>query len=471
MGKVFLSYSTVDKPFVNWLVGKLIKEDIDIWYDDLEINAGDSIKEKISKGIEASSVFLIILSKSSVKSRWVNYELNDALIYRAQKKGIKIVPLLMDNETIIPYSLSMVQYVDFRNNKESSLKELVTYLHSTEKAHIPNWELLSPKSFEDMVYDLLHKIGLKDIIRNASSRDHGFDFVGYYSTDTDHTPKKEKWIIESKLYKNAKVSVQTIASLYGIAKLSAADKIVIATNSSLTSSALNFIKESIKDIKVQIWDEITLADLIMKFSDVQNKFFKADNTVDDMVVTIYDKELITVQNYINRLKSCPEGSMGWKEYEDICIEILNHLFVPPLKEPKIQSRTESGIDIRDAVYPNRGNHENWGFIRNDYEAKYIIFEFKNYSLKENGIDIDKHVVNQVRNYLKHTIGRIGFVCSKKKPTPSAFEARKQAFIEDKKLILFLNNEHLIDMLMKKYKNEEPSDVIVDMIDEFNINFG
>lgn len=381
MRKVYISYSTIDKPFVSWLVERLIKEDIDIWYDELEMNAGDVIKEKISEGIKTSSVFLIILSKSSVKSRWVNYELNEALIYSAQRKGVKIVPILIDNETIIPYNLSMIKYADFRSDKESSLKELVRSLRSTEKTrvHIPNWELLTHKDFEDMVYDLLQKIGLKDIVRNASSRDHTFDFVGCYLTNIDNTSKKEKWIIESKFYKNAKVSVQTIASLYGTAKISSADTIVIATNSSLTGSALNFIKENIKDINVQIW-EIFLADLIMKFTDVQNKFFKTDSIVEDNVVTIYDKELITVQGYINRLKGCPEGSMGWKEYENICIEILNYLFVPPLKEPKIQSRTESGIDIRDAVYPNRGNHENWGFIRNDYDAKYIIFEFKNYSL-------------------------------------------------------------------------------------------
>jgi len=171
------------------------------------------------------------------------------------------------------------------------------------------------------------------------------------------------------------------------------------------------------------------------------------------------------------LKECPVGQKGWKDYENICIDILNYLFVPPLKQPKIQSRTESGLDIRDALYPNRCDHPNWKFIRTDYDAKYILFEFKNYGKEENGSEIDKSVVNQVRNYLKQTIGRIGFVCSRKEPTSSAFEARRQTYIEEKKIILFLSDQHLIEMLMRKYRKEEPSDIILDMIDEFNLNFG
>ena len=190
-----------------------------------------------------------------------------------------------------------------------------------------------------------------------------------------------------------------------------------------------------------------------------------------MAKHIQDTELDRVQLMISNLKNCPEGRIGWKKYEDICIEILIYLFVPPLKPPKIQSRTESGIDIRDAIFPNRNNHENWRFIREDYDAKYILFEFKNYSTDLTGSNIDKNVVNQVRNYLKQTLGRIGFICSKKILVASGKEAQKQAYIEDKKLILFLHNHHLIDMLLKKYRNEESSDVIVDLIDEFNLSFG
>ncbi|MFZ3171842.1 MAG: TIR domain-containing protein [Carboxydocellales bacterium] len=474
MGRIYISYSSKDKKFVSWLVTRLKQENIEIWYDQSELYAGDVIKEKIIEGIKTSSLFLIVLSKESSLSKWVYYELNTALIYNAQKHGVRLVPILIDDDFIIPSSLSGIKYADFRRDNETAIQELIRVIHLTEHRYLqaPNWQKLSPMVFEDLVYDLLIREGLQDVVRNGSLRDHGFDFIGYYSRElSGNMVVKEKWIIEAKYYKNSKISVQTIANLYGTAKLSVADTILIVTNSSLTRSAKNFMAERILDINVLVWDESFLLDLLTKYSDIQKKYFSSDVIDKEKTVTIYDEELSKVQRLISKLKDCPEGKDGWKEYENVCIEILNHLFVPPLKEPRIQSRTESGIDIRDAIYPNRGNHENWGFIRNDYDAKYIIFEFKNYATDDTGSEIDKHVVNQVKNYLKQTIGKIGFVCSKKSPNSSGYEARKQAFIEDKKLVLFLSNDHLIDMIMKKYRKEEPSDVMVDLIDEFNINFG
>lgn len=171
---------------------------------------------------------------------------------------------------------------------------------------------------------------------------------------------------------------------------------------------------------------------------------------------------------IKRLDECPQDNSGWKEYENTCIEVLNYLFVPPLGEPKIQSRRESGIDVRDAIYPNRNTNENWRFIREDYEAKYIVFEFKNYS--DDGCDIDKQTVLQIDDYLKKTIGRFGIVCSRKEASKSGLEKRKEIFIEHNKLVLFLSNDHLKEMLLRTHKKMDPSDVIIDMIDDFNLKF-
>ena len=43
-----------------------------------------------------------------------------------------------------------------------------------------------------------------------------------------------------------------------------------------------------------------------------------------------------------KLDECPAGIEGWKQFEDICTEILEYLFCPPLKKPKEQVRTLSG---------------------------------------------------------------------------------------------------------------------------------
>jgi len=472
MQKIFISYSYDDKSFVDWLVEKLTKENLSIWYDKNEIDVGDIIAKKIDEGIKSSSFIIIILSEYGLKSKWVNSELNNALIYSAQKHGVKIFPIIIDDISI-PFNLSSLKCADFTKNKDLELQKLIQTIHQEEQKIIqpPNWDELNPASFENLVYDLLIEEKLQ-VTRQFSSKDHGFDFLAYFNNILPgNIVSQEKWLVEAKFYKNSKISVNSIAQFYGIAKLSDARAILLVTNSDLTNAAKDFIANRIDDLNVLLWDATILSDLLAKHDNIRSKYFTTHLINKDVNVNLFDTTLTKINNMSSDLKDCPEGKEGWKDYENICTKILNYLFVPPLKKPKIQSRTESGLEIRDALYPNRCDHPNWQIIRIDYDAKYVLVEFKNYSTNKYGSEINKEVVNQVKNYLKQTIGRIALVCSKKKPNSSGIEAQKQAYIEDKKLILFINNEHLIEMLMRKYRDEDPSDVILDLIDEFNLNFG
>ena len=56
-----------------------------------------------------------------------------------------------------------------------------------------------------------------------------------------------------------------------------------------------------------------------------------------------------------RLDAVPRGIPGWKQFENTVTDALTHLFVPPLADPIRQARSYSGIDRRDAIFPNR-NH-------------------------------------------------------------------------------------------------------------------
>lgn len=166
----------------------------------------------------------------------------------------------------------------------------------------------------------------------------------------------------------------------------------------------------------------------------------------------------------DRLYSCPAGITGWEEFEDICIEILCYLFVPPLSLPKIQQRTYSGMDRRDAVFPNRNfNSSNiWGQLLKELEARLILFEFKNYEKEE----IGKEKVDQARNYLTAPMGRLAIMCCNKLPNEAAHRRRNSIFSADKKVILFLTPNHLREMIHIKERDEDPADLIMDMVEEF-----
>lgn len=462
--KVFISYSHADKTFVDWLINELGQHQVNLWYDNDEIKAGDSIKKKIEEGIEASSTIIIVFSKNSINSDWVQFEYNSALLLNSIKKGIKVITLVID-DVELPSNIAETYLFNFSNkNRGLVLSLLLKELKSNPLISYPklDWSRLSPRNFEDLVFDLMVLEGF-DLIKTPRTRDSGIDFIGHVKGDDG---ADQRILIECKFYGSNKISIDILRTLHAISITENAKAVYLITNSELTKSSRNYIAN--KNFDLIVWEEQLLLSKLYSHPELIEKYFSLKPLKPTEQVKLIDKEFVEMQKLMHELDSCPEGKLGWKQYENICIKILCHLFVPSLSEPKIQSRRENEIDIRDAIFPNRGKNENWKFIREDYDAKYVVFEFKNYS--DDGSDIDKYTVLQIGDYMKKTIGRFGIVCSRKPPVNSALEKRKDFFIEQNKLIIFLTNDHLKEMLIRKYNKQDPSDVITDLIDDFNITF-
>ena len=178
-----------------------------------------------------------------------------------------------------------------------------------------------------------------------------------------------------------------------------------------------------------------------------------------------------VNDYIQQLDDCPLGRNGWVQFEDLCTEILTFLFVPPLNPPTRQARMFSGVNRRDAIIPNRNiiandveNSNNWHHLYLELDARMIIFEFKNYDATEIGQD----EVNQTRNYMTAAMGRLSMMICSKEPNVSAHRQRNTIFNQDQKVIIFITKEQLKEMLLIKDRNEDPSDLIMDLVERFYI---
>lgn len=176
--------------------------------------------------------------------------------------------------------------------------------------------------------------------------------------------------------------------------------------------------------------------------------------------------MTTPGDLLHRLDACPAGIGGWQQFEETCVDVLKHLFVPPLAEPIIQPRTFSGIDRRDAIFPNRNSEpaNNWGWLYHELQARLILFEFKNYDVQ----DIGKDEINQARNYLTKPMGRLAIMCGSKLPDRSAHIKRNSIFSDEGKVILFLTAGHLKEMICIKERGEDPSDLVVDLVERFYI---
>lgn len=173
---------------------------------------------------------------------------------------------------------------------------------------------------------------------------------------------------------------------------------------------------------------------------------------------------------MRRLDACPLGIAGWAYFEDICTDILSFLFVPPLIIPQRQAKTLSGINRRDAIFPNRNitpanpNSKNWFHLYQELDARMILVEYKNYDSSE----IGPEEVNSALNYLTNPMGRLALLVCSKEPNEQARIRRNTIYSNEKKVILFLTKDHLKEMLAMMERGEDPSDLIMDLLEIFYI---
>jgi hypothetical protein len=77
-GGVFISHSHADKDIVTELIHRFEKDSINYWLDDKELLVGQVIDKAVSAGIQENWLFLILLTPTSVRSAWVERELDEA---------------------------------------------------------------------------------------------------------------------------------------------------------------------------------------------------------------------------------------------------------------------------------------------------------------------------------------------------------------------------------------------------------
>jgi len=461
MTRVFLSYANQDKSTAEKIASDLKKSGIDVWFDLWEMKVGDSLVDKIRTAINRSDFLAVLLSPHSVKSKWVEQEINIAFTRELERREAVLLPILIE-ECELPPFFAARKYADFRKTYEDGLKELLAVIPTPPSSHLP-WEKLSGIEFERFVALLLAKEGFSNVHEFSRSADRGVDIIAEFTAQRPGGEvEKQKWVVECKHYRSKKLTLDSLHQLIAYATSAHADAGLLVTSSEPTITAIQTAKrlQESSGRPLVIWDRNKLDALVSQHPDLVTMYFgqeiqPASENTDCWKI---------VERMINTLAKIPSGIKGWKEFENVCIEILNFLFVPPLRSPKIQARSFSGIDVRDAIYPNRASDGEWKYCREELDAKYVVFDFKNYNKEE----LNKEDVNQVRNYLKKTLGRLGFICSTKTPTQSALLARNQAYTEERKVILFLTTTDIVEMMRRKCRDEDPCDVITDLLDEFYI---
>lgn len=133
---VFLSHNSQDKPRVRKLAERLKAAGLRVWFDDWAIRPGDDIYLAIENGLEAARVQVLCLSPAALGSEWVALERSTVLFRDPTNAGRRFVPLLLADCTL-PDTLRRYKYVDFREETEGALEELVVACRAETEAAEP----------------------------------------------------------------------------------------------------------------------------------------------------------------------------------------------------------------------------------------------------------------------------------------------------------------------------------------------
>lgn len=110
---VFISHASEDKDVVvRQLANALRDEGLSVWYDEFELRIGDSLRQKIDRGLANSRVGLVVLSHAFLSKGWTNYEL-DGIVTRSVSGEQILLPIWhnISKDEVMKYSPSLADKV------------------------------------------------------------------------------------------------------------------------------------------------------------------------------------------------------------------------------------------------------------------------------------------------------------------------------------------------------------------------
>ena len=119
--RCFLSHNKADKALARNIGAHLTLVGMDVWFDEWELQAGDSIPGKLNTGLEAFEAFILIWSANANRSNWVRQELHTAIMRSVKDQTAKIIPCMLD-DTPLPPLIADRKGIDFCHPKDGILE-------------------------------------------------------------------------------------------------------------------------------------------------------------------------------------------------------------------------------------------------------------------------------------------------------------------------------------------------------------
>jgi hypothetical protein len=96
----FLSYSWADQDFAERLHDDLQKIGIRCWFAPKNMKVGDRLADQIDRAIQVHDKVILILSRASVQSKWVQLEVKHALNLEHDRQKTVLFPIRLDDAVL-----------------------------------------------------------------------------------------------------------------------------------------------------------------------------------------------------------------------------------------------------------------------------------------------------------------------------------------------------------------------------------
>jgi hypothetical protein len=212
---------------------------------------------------------------------------------------------------------------------------------------------------------------------------------------------------------------------------------------------------------VKIWDNSFLRKKTKRYDDLSRQLSELSGDRHDNLSA--DANVEATNRLIQRLrKHQVSDGLTWKEYEQLCQEVITFLFDPFLYGFQAQTETTDGANRYDFICRIKPGDSFWDALRTDFRTRSVLFECKNH---DKPITADQ-IYSTERYLFSGALRTVCMLISRKGADDGCRRAAQGALREAGKLILLLSNTDLIKMLELKAEADGPTSYLDEQIWKF-----
>lgn len=318
MANIFISYSSDDKPFAIQLRKILSALGHDPWIDDYEIKVGDTIVSSLGKAAARADYFLVVLTQKSVRSSWVESELNMQFF----RDKIQILPVLKERCDIPPF-LRDKSYADFSEDFTKGLIRLLKAITPPHSNIYRDHSMAQPTlidlirtsdsgTISDAYFFQYSAVEIRPVLRQAVLS--GFNSLVYVQ-DPDRSPTRRQ-------HQRIEVSLDAISQIDNTS-----GKVKVYKLNLPVTAKIIFLPNTFVALSYYIYLDSLSAPTPLTDTGLEQDMAMEARQLGQYDVSGHDNPVIIVRN----------GDMGWKYWSDFAQQLhTRYMQCSTLIHPKQQ---------------------------------------------------------------------------------------------------------------------------------------